>query len=200
MYKSIFGEEKKTKEKDSRASLRHSVFRTIGLMEYSIDQLGREKGKIISLAREAKRRGDDTAYRSLKKRLSVCLVNTRLISEMLSQLEIALQLDNMDRMVESYSSCMEDFKKKYSIANNQRTLLKSYKDARCGIDQTIDFYSDLYESLSFNRVGFLDEGSDAIPDGELEQMIRAESDRSDKNVELDEKIQLVRSRIKEVRS
>lgn len=180
--------------KDDKRNIRYQVFRTIGMMEYSTEQLEREKNKIISLARKAKDRGDEDAYRSLKKRLSVCLVNTRLVSEMLTQLEIALQLDNMDRMVESYSSCMEALKKQHSIAGNPHTLLKNYKEAMGGVERTIDFYNTLYEDLSLNRLGYA--GEDAALDSELEQMI-GDSDKDTDGAALDAKIQLIRSRIKE---
>ena len=191
-------EGKKTATKDEACELRHSIFHTMGMMKYSLGRLEQEKSRFITEARELMSKSDDQAYRLCKKRLSLCLVNIRLITEMLSSLEISLQLDNMDRMVESYRSCMEAFGKQHSMVNASRGVAKNNKILNDGLGSAIEFYNSLYNGLSLKESDAADKSTGGVPDNELDKIIELEIGRDDEeNKALDARIQQIRSKIKE---
>ena len=193
MLKNSKDECKGTSKKDGKVNARYLIFRAIGMMEYYMEQTDREKQRIIHLASDARRAGDETGYKSYKERLSVCLVNERLISKMLGRLEIALQLDSMDRMMRSYCECMEELGGRRLVSDGLSTFQKSNKTVSDGIKNVVDLYHTLGDDISIDG-GSIDS---SLTDGELDEIIKGGGAEDTDGEMLDAKLQIIRSRIKE---
>lgn len=196
MYKNIWTREKNDKDKGGDAEVRCSIFKTLGIFGASLESLKIERDNCIGEAREAKDRGDDFAYQSAKKKLRLYLLNIRIVSEMLVELEISLELDNMHKIVESYSSCIDSMKKHRSINFNLHNDGKKLKENRKDLSDMINQHEGLYKD--FSSGAWEGEGAAAISDDELESIINQGDDVSDSiTEEINARIKLIKSKIGE---
>ena len=186
-------------DKSSENRVRYSVFRTIGKFKYYLKRLEEEKKEYINEAREAKKEDDTLAYQSAKSRLQLCLINSKLIAEMISQLEISLQIDSMDGMIESYNSCMNEFKKQRNLALNIQNAGKICRERKNDLNFAIGFYTELYDCLTETR-GKGREIKPIISDAELERVIDADEikDRDSAEGVIDMKIEMIKAKMREV--
>ena len=203
MYENSCDKAKRSKEGRSEYEVRCSIFKTLGVLKASETRLEREKNEYIEEAREAKKRNDDAFYDAVKKKLRLCLVNIKLVSEMICELELTLALDSMDRMVERYNSCVDTFKKKRYFMNNLQNVGKTMKERKKDVESVIDKYAEFYNSLSGKDGGVIKKrGEKMISDDELERIISQYESCDDENFdgmdsEIKEKLELIKKRLRE---
>ncbi len=203
MYENSCDKSKHSKDSRSEYEVRCSIFKTLGVLKASEERLEREKNEYIGEAREAERRNDDVSYAAAKKKLRLCLINMKLVTEMICELELTLALDSMDRMIERYNSCVDTFKKRRSFMDNPHNVGKRMRERKNDIERVLDQYAELYDSLSGKGKGAMKErGDKMISDDELERIIsqnemREEESYDSMNAAIEAKLEMIKKRIKE---
>ena len=188
MNTSIFGKNKSETEQGTDNEVRSSIFQTLGIFKASLDRFEREKSEGIEEARKAKQNGDTLHYETAKKKIRICMINTKLVSEMMTELEIALALNSMDRMLGCYNACMEVCQKHHSLSLHLQTASKHLKERKHELDGVFGQYEELCKYLSQTRGGAA--GEKIISDRELESIIGESTAEPPSNLASDSEIEL----------
>ena len=199
MYVNISDKSKNQKENSSIWEMRHGIYKKLGLLKAHLSRLERDKDIYIAEARNAERLGDNFFYQSVKNKIRLCLINMKLISEMIVELEICLEVDSMDRLIEGYNSCFNNSKKKETFSFNFQNLVKKNKKEQSELENAIERYTEFYKLLRSKNDGVMCE--DIISDDELERVIHnipdGERDVDAINALIDEKLAQIKKRVRE---
>ena len=153
MNTSIWGKAKTDCATESDYEARYSIFKTMGMLKSMLDRLALEQEHCIDAIREAEKKEDDFSCRTAKKRLRVCMINMKLAKEMYEELEVSLGLDQMDRMLERYTSCIDALKKRQSLLPDLQSVGKKWLARRNEMAESIDGYAELYKKLLMGKEG-----------------------------------------------
>ena len=196
MYESIWNKEKNEASKNCDIELRCSIFKTLGIFKAALESLEREKEECISDAREAKDVGDEIAYQSAKKKLRLYLLNIKMFSEMMVDLEMSIELDNMYKMIDSYNSCIDNLKKRRSLNFGFQGDGKRLKEKRREFGDLINQYTGIYKGFSEQSGGEC--GEDIITDEELDEVVfKSKENLQDISDVINARLKLIKSKIKE---
>ena len=182
---------KETNKKTTEIQSRYSAIKALAMFRYTLERLDNNISDLIVQARRARDTGEDGLYLTLKKKLRLCLINKKTMVEMMSRLELSLEMESMDRMIENYNSCMEVFE------NTPRDS-KRIKDLGRDPDSMIEYYAGICKELRSDPIKNMEgEAENIVSDEEIESMLEGNiiSETGDSDDMIDSKIRLIKSKM-----
>ena len=85
---------------------RYAIIKTLALLQQALQQREVSRAELVADAADARATGQQVQYSLLKEKLRLCLANIKMLRQMCARLEISLQLNEMNRLIESYNACM----------------------------------------------------------------------------------------------
>ena len=190
-------EEERKREEELQAKIK--VRQTLSRMKIQSTKMETMKNNWIEQARKASLINNEKTYKLAKQSLRMCLSKQRFLESMICNFEIALQMNEMNKVVNEFISGMN------TISNQMKEITSSIDitKAQAAYDKALANNEGQYEALQ----AFLDEAENSIEsfagnendvaEDEIDRLIntRAVDSESEMDDEIEKKLGEIRSKM-----
>lgn len=187
----------KKKEKEIQAKIR--IKRTLSNMKNLSSKMDAFKKEYIEKARNAVLVGNTQNYNLAKQGLKMCLSKQRFLDGMITNFEMAYQMNEMNKVINTFVTGMSNISEELKGITSALDISKAqaaYENALArneGQYEALDaFLKEAEESIqTFNG------DADGVSDEEIDKLIncQATDKESDLDKEIDQKIESIRARV-----
>ena len=189
------------KQKEKELQARINIKRTLGMMKKQESKLDVFKNDYIEKARKAALVGNNQTYQLAKTGLKLCITKQRFLDTMISNFEIAMQINDMNKVI-------GEFMNSINILSDQMKNITSSLDmtkAQAAYENALANNAGQYEALdaflnnAVDSIENMDDVSGYVSDEEIDKLISnsAVDSESDLDKEIDARIQQIKSKISE---
>lgn len=186
-------------QKEKELTARISVKRTLASMKKSCDKLNSFKEEYIEKARNAAKIGNKQSLQLAKSGLKLCLSKQRFLESMISNFELSLQINDMNKVVGEFVDGINIISEQMKGVTTTMDMAK----AQLAYEKALENNSSQFEALdaflstAADSIDSMDGIADSISDSEIDQLIdnQVMDQESDIDSEIDQRINEVRAKL-----
>jgi hypothetical protein len=187
--------EKKEKEIQSKINIK----RALSGMKTQSQKLERFKQEYIEKARKATLVGDAQTYKLAKSGLKICLSKQKVIDAMISNFEISMQLNDMNKIIGDFVIGMNTISEQMKNITSSIDMVKAQTAYEKAMANNEGQYQalDAFLEMASETISSFDGNDSNISDDEIDSLITngAVDSESDIDQEIDKKINDIQSEL-----
>lgn len=185
------------KEKEIQAKIR--IKRTLGNMKNLSSKMDVFKNEYIDKARNAMLVGNQQNYNLAKQGLKMCLSKQRFLEGMITNFEIAFQMNEMNKVINSFVGGMNEISKELNGITSSIDIAKcqaAYENALAR-NETQYEAMDAFLKEAEESMGSFNGNADEISDDEIDKLINCQASDTEADIdsEIDSKIESIRAKV-----
>ena len=188
-------------QKERELQARINIKRTLGMMKRQESKLDSFKKDYIEKAKNAALVGNNQTYQLAKTGLKLCITKQRFLDTMISNFEIAMQVNDMNKVI-------GEFMKSINVISDQMKSITTSLDmtkAQAAYDNALANNAGQYEALdaflnnAVDSIENMDDVSGFVSDEEIDKLISTSAVDSESSLdqEIDARIQQIKDKMSE---